>query len=332
MPSQVLSVTLPDWEGPLDLLLHVIRTHKLEVLDIPIAFVTEQYLIYLDTMRSVNLDIAGEYLEMAATLVHIKSRMMLPTPPDEEDEEILEEHDPREDLIRRLREYQRYQDAAAALAGQPLLGHDTFVTGSRPTGADDGEDGPLLELGLFDLAEAFRRILERTKPGRSHDVSLERITISERIGEISAALMAGALTRFDRLFPKDPCRFDVVITLLALLEMAKLRMARLFQASTGGPLYVTLGSPRPASAGLARARRTVGSNRRDKTLGEGALGERAHRWKNRGTRSRTAHLLRSLRHQPSQHRCTPPGGSRPRPSSLRLRSRRSSLSRRRRSR
>jgi len=242
-------VTLPDWEGPLDLLLHVIRTHKLEILDIPIAFVTEQYLAYLDAMRDLNLDIAAEYLEMAATLVHIKSRMMLPAASADEDEvgeEALDEGDPREELIKRLLEYQRYKDAAQRLGEQPQLGRDTFSRGRDAVPELPGEDGAgdevLVELGLFDLADAFRTILERTASGLTHDVTVERITIAERIGEIASLLSAGVLTPFYKLFTGEPSRFEVVLTLLALLEMTKLRVTRLFQASTGGPLYVSIGS------------------------------------------------------------------------------------------
>ena len=153
MTTPGLSVTLPDWEGPLDLLLHVIRSHKLDILDIPIAFVTEQYLTYLDTMHTLNLDIAAEYLEMAATLAYIKSRMMLPVQPDDEElGDAEEEADPRKELIRRLLAYQRYKDAADQLAEKPLLGRDTFVTGGEVE-IPDGESGPMTELALYDLGQ-----------------------------------------------------------------------------------------------------------------------------------------------------------------------------------
>ena len=201
MTSDTLSVSLPEWEGPLDLLLHVIRAHKLSVLDIPIAFVTEQYLGYLEAMRSLNLDVAAEYLEMAAILMHIKSRSLLPEPPDEEeDQEDEEQADPREELVRRLLEYQRYKDAAEKLAAQPLLGRDTFPHPRLQLELDDQEPAPLAELGLFDLAEAFRRILARTKVPFAHEVTVERITISERIGEITEVLRPGALTPLSRAF------------------------------------------------------------------------------------------------------------------------------------
>lgn len=247
MEYRPLAVTLPDWEGPLDLLLHVIRTHKLDILNIPIAFVAEQYLNYLDTMRQLNLDVAAEYLEMAATLAHIKSRMMLPDPPEEEEEAEDSELDPRGELVRRLLEYQRYKDAAQRLAGTPQLGRDTFISMNIPDFPEENQGPPLIELGLFDLAEAFRRILERTKVNFVHEVTVEKITISERISEISEILRVGSLTPFDELFQGEASRFDLVITLLALLEMTKLRMTRIFQASAEGPIYVTLSGSQPAT-------------------------------------------------------------------------------------
>jgi segregation and condensation protein A len=264
---QTLSVTLPDWEGPLDLLLHVIRTHKLDILNIPIAFVTEQYLSYLDSMRDLNLDIAAEYLEMAATLVHIKSRTMLPTPPEEEEEEApQEEGDPREELIRRLLEYQRYKDAAQRLGDQPLLGRDTFVRGPVDPfpGEGEPEDEVLIELGLFDLADAFRTILERTKSGLTHDVTFERMTIAERIGEIASLLPHGLLTPFYKLFSGYPSRFDVVLTLLALLEMTRLRMTRLYQSRIGSQLYVKFGTAAPGPRASHRVGRVRGRGWKDR--------------------------------------------------------------------
>jgi segregation and condensation protein A len=239
MADQFLSVQLPDFEGPLDLLLHVIRSHKLNILDIPIAFVTNQYLTYLDAMKELNLDIAGEYLELAATLAYIKSRMLLPTPPAEEEETADEEGDPREELVRRLLDYQRYKQAAETLRDQPQLGRDTFVAYHRPEFVTvDGES--LAEIGLFELVDAFRQVLDRTKAGFFHEVTFERISVAERIGEIAELLQLNRLTPFVELLPKRPQRFDIVVTFLALLEMTKLRMTRIFQASQGGPIYITL--------------------------------------------------------------------------------------------
>lgn len=245
MPHQPYTVTLPEWEGPLDLLLHVIRSHELDILDIPIAFVTEQYLKYLDLMESLNLDVAAEYLEMAATLAYIKSRTLLPKPAPEDDEPE-DEGDPREELIRRLLEYQRYKEAAQQLGSRAVLGRDTFTAAHPP---EDPGDEPLIELGVFELVDAFRRILDRTKPDLAHEVTTERITVSERIGEVMDLLRAGELIPFDFLLGDEPTRIRLVVTLLALLEMTRLRMIRIFQAPGGGQIYASL---RGTEQGLSR--------------------------------------------------------------------------------
>lgn len=236
MPHQPYTVTLPEWEGPLDLLLHVIRAHELDILDIPISFVTEQYLNYLDLMQNLNLDVASEYLEMAATLAYIKSRMMLPRPPAEE-EDPEEEIDPREELIRRLLEFQRYKDAAEQLGSLPVLGRDTFVASHAP---EEVGDDPMIELGLFELVDAFQRILERTKLDFSHEVSFERITVSERIGELVELITPGELIPFERLLGEVTSKMRFVVTLLALLEMTRLRMTRLLQDRHGTQIFVAL--------------------------------------------------------------------------------------------
>lgn len=236
MSNQAYTVTLPEWEGPLDLLLHVIRTHELNILDIPVAFVTAQYLEYLDLMRTLNLDVAAEYLEMAATLLYIKSRTLLPQAP-EEDDLPEDEGDPREDLIRRLLEYQRYRDGAEQLGARPLLGRDTFTASHAPE--DPGEE-PLVELGLFELVDAFRHLLDRTKAGLAHEVTAERITVSERIGEIVELLAPGELVPFDLLLGDAFSKMKLVVTLLALLEMTRLRMTRLLQHRSDGQIYIGL--------------------------------------------------------------------------------------------
>lgn len=302
MQPETLALSLPDWEGPIDLLLHVIRTHKLDVLNIPIAFVTEQYLEYLDTMRALNLDIAGEYLEMAATLAHIKSKMMLPPDEVEEDEEPEPEGDPREELVRRLLEYQRYKEAAQQLSGQPQLGRDTFVVGAEPPPPPEGDAGPLTELGLFDLAEAFRRILARTKSSFAHEVSIERITVSERIGEISDLVAGGEMLPFEKLFRENPSRLEVVVTFLALLEMTKLKMTRIFQSSAEGQIYVILAGSRPLDEadimGYESAARSRGRAESWQRM------TRTARLRTRRPLPRTIQLLRNLRRQQQTPRAT----------------------------
>src|SRR3954454_21853939 len=158
------SVTLPSFEGPLDLLLHLCQKHELDILDIPISFVTEKYLEYLAVMQLMNLDVASEYLLMAATLAHIKSKMLLPAPPPGQEDEVLEdEEDPREALIKRLLEYQKYKQAAADLQARGVAGRDIFTRGVAIDEAVHTGLAPLADVPLYSLVEAFQAVLSKTK-------------------------------------------------------------------------------------------------------------------------------------------------------------------------
>lgn len=236
------SVQLPQFEGPLDLLLHLCQKHELNILDIPIAFVTERYLEYLAVMQLMQLDVAVEYLLMAATLAHIKSKMLLPAPPPGQDDDVNEEDevDPRQALIRRLLEYQKYKDAGAQLEARGVAGRDVFLRGAPIEKVARGGEPPLAEVPLFTLVEAFQRVLERGKIRLSHDVVADRISLSDRIAELSDLLALRRRLAFEELFDGLVSRFDLVITFLALLEMTNLRMTRLFQTEALGPLYVEL--------------------------------------------------------------------------------------------
>ena len=250
------SVTLPHFEGPLDLLLHLCQKHELDILDIPISFVTEKYLEHLALMQLIELDIAAEYLVMAATLAHIKSRMLLPAaPPDPEDgADIEDDIDPREALIRRLLEYQKYKHAGEQLAARGVAGRDVFSRGAAAQTLIDGEEGdrsaglpPLAEIPLFALVDAFQRVLDRSKIRLSHDVVADRISLTDRIGELSDLLGARGRVTFDETFDGQATRFDLVITFLALLEMTRLKMTRLFQTEPLGAIYVELATAREGS-------------------------------------------------------------------------------------
>jgi segregation and condensation protein A len=246
--SSAWSVQLPHFEGPLDLLLYLCQKHELNVLDIPIAFVTEKYLEYLAVMQLIELDVASEYLLMAATLAHIKSKMLLPpAPPGEEDEaEALDEMDPREALIRRLLEYQKYKHAGEQLAARGVAGRDVFARGipAQALADDQPEIGrgppPLADVPLFALVDAFQRVLDRSKVRLSHDVVADRISLGDRIGELSDLLTRRGRVTFEETFDGLASKFDLVITFLALLEMTRLKMTRLFQSEPFGPLYVEL--------------------------------------------------------------------------------------------
>jgi segregation and condensation protein A len=237
-----LSVQLPHFEGPLDLLLHLCQKHELDILDIPISFVTEKYLEYLAVMQLMQLDVAAEYLLMAATLAHIKSKMLLPAPPPGQDDEANpdDEIDPRQALIKRLLEYQKYKNAGDALSARGVEGRDIFLRGAPIEEATRTELPPLAEVPLFALVEAFQRVLDRSKVRLSHDVVADRISLSDRIGELSDLIRERKRLGFDQLFEGLTTKFDLVITFLALLEMTRLRMTRLFQGEPLGPLWVEL--------------------------------------------------------------------------------------------
>ncbi len=233
-------VSLPDvsFEGPLDLLLHLIRQHELDILDLPIAFVTERYVEYLEVMRQLDLDVASEYLLMAATLAHIKSKTLLPRPPADQDDELVEEVDPRAELIRRLLEYQKYRRAAEQLAGGEMAGRDVFPRGSPAPQA--AGPAPLAAFGVFKLIDAFQKIVARSEAKISLEVSAERITIQQRITEITDRLRSRRRSRFDELFAGVTANYDIVVTFLALLEMAKSQMIALYQSAPDAPLHLEL--------------------------------------------------------------------------------------------
>jgi len=217
---------LEGFEGPLDLLLHLIQKNELDIFNIPIALITEQYLQYLQLMKVLNLDIAGEYLLMASTLLHIKSKMLLPKSLEGEEQE---EEDPRAELVRRLLEYQKYKQAAVELEKRPLLDRDVFVrlvASELGTAAEEER----IEVNLFELLEAFRKVLERVKPETVHEVILEHLSVENKIQEILTLLeKENRSMAFHRLFPEEASRRVVVVTLLAILELVKMKRIRIFQ-------------------------------------------------------------------------------------------------------
>jgi segregation and condensation protein A len=231
-------VTLPEFEGPLDLLLHLIQKHELDILNIPIGFITEKYVEYILVMEQVNIDIASEYLVMAATLAHIKSKMLLPTPPADQDETEEDQEDPRAELVRRLLEYQKYRLAAEQLGGRSVLGRDVFVRGGTET-VDEGP-APLASTSLFKLLDAFESVLKRVKQTQGHEIDFERISITDRINQLSDILRARPFISFDDLFSEARTREDVIVTFLALLEMTRLKMTRITQDSPYATIQIEL--------------------------------------------------------------------------------------------
>jgi len=238
--SEQLRIDVPDYEGPLDLLLHLIKKHSLDIFDIPIGLITQKYLEAIDWMKELNLDVAGEFLLMAATLAQIKSRMLLP--PDEQaalvgdDDEGI---DPRAELVRRLLEYQKFKEAAAHLQGLDQLGADVFL---RPQSEDfqaafgiplESEDAGLGISGVetFELIHLFSKALERAMPKVAHQVQIEKIGLRARISELIDFSRLRAFFEFqDALcYFGAKTKIDLIVTFLAILEMAKMRLLTIEQ-------------------------------------------------------------------------------------------------------
>jgi segregation and condensation protein A len=231
-------VQLPTFEGPLDLLLHLIEEHELDIRDIPIAFIAEKYVEYITLMEELNIDTASEYLVMAATLTHIKSKMLLPTPPADQEEDDEDQLDPRAELVRRLLEYQKYKHAAEQLASSDVLGRDVFNRG-LPAPQVDGP-APIAGLSLFKLLDAFQHVMARAKATVDHQIDIERFSITDRINELSEMLSKAHSLSFEELFVGQRSRIDLIVTFLALLEMTRLRLTRLTQTGPYEPIVVQL--------------------------------------------------------------------------------------------
>jgi len=236
--ANTYNVKLPTFEGPLDLLLHLIEEHELNVMDIPIAFVAKKYVEYITLMEELNIDVASEYLVMAATLTHIKSKMLLPVVPTDQEDEADAELDPRAELVRRLLEYQKYKHAAEQLSGNPVLGRDVFLRGV-PAPNVEGV-APLAGLSLFKLLDAFQGVLSRAKIVVDHQIDFERFSITDRINELSELLKTSGKVLFEQLFEGARGRADLIVTFLAILEMTRLRLTRVEQEGPLMPIFIEL--------------------------------------------------------------------------------------------
>ena len=236
--SAPCTVHLPIFEGPLDLLLHLIKKNEVQITDIPIATITDQYLAMLEELPDLNLDGAGEYLVMAATLTYIKSRMLLPASPDEE----AGEEDPRAELVQQLVEYQRFREVAVALGERNILARDVFAgrgeSLGRPAEGDE-EPAPVREASLSDLLGALRDVLGRLRPPRAHEIQRETISVRDCVMHILARFALETEVEFASLFAEESHRAEVIVTFLALLELIRLRVLRARQAERFGS--ITLG-------------------------------------------------------------------------------------------
>ena len=235
-------VSLEVFEGPLDLLLHLIRKHELDIFDIPIAFVTGKYLEYLDLMRELNLNMAAEYLEMASQLAYIKSRSMLPEDPSARDDELDPDDgpDPREELVRQLLEYQKYKLAAEQLASMPRQGRDTFPRSPEKISPQDRD---LVSPGMFSLMEALLQVLDRVEAENgASEISVTRLSVSARIHQVVDLIRERKRMPFIELFDDDLTRATVVVTFLAILEMTRLGLMRVHQAGPGAEIHIIASS------------------------------------------------------------------------------------------
>ncbi len=246
-PSGGYRVELPTFEGPLDLLLHLIEEHELDIFDIPIAFIAAKFVEYVTLMHELNIDVASEYLVMAATLAHIKSKQLLPAVPEDQEEEAEQELDPRAELVRRLLEYQKYKHAAEHLSTSPVLGRDVFAHGVP--GLEAQGPARVAGLSLFRLLDAFQLVLSRAKASVVHQIDLERFSITDRINELSEILRHRKRIGFIDLFEGQSSRAELIITFLALLEMTRLRLTRLFQDDPLGPIEIELSVQEDDGAG-----------------------------------------------------------------------------------
>lgn len=230
MQEERYSVKLEDiFEGPMDLLIHLIRKNEIDIYDIPIAMITRQYLEYLDWLKFMNIDFAGDFIVMAATLTQIKSRMLLPTH-GYEDEDI----DPRSEITKPLLEYLRMKSMAEELSKRHLLGDSTFVRTPDLKEYLSDTDDQFVKIGLFELIDAFQKILKNLPGDHKIDFSTDRISVKDRITEIIDALEAKGSVTFTELFPSTSAKSDIIVTFLAILEMVKLYLIRIVQHSQTG--------------------------------------------------------------------------------------------------
>ena len=218
------------FEGPMALLVHLIKKNEVDIYDIPIAVITQQYLAYMEWIKLMNIDFAGDFLVMASTLTQVKSRMLLPTHDIEEDDE-----DPRLALTKPLQEYLEMQSVAEQLASRNLLGEHTFV---RPLGEQDytklPDEEPYVQVGLFELIEAFQKILTNISDDHRLELTTDRITVKEKIAEIVDILEAKNSLTFYELFSNDADKAEIIVTFLALLEMVKLNLIQIVQHLESG--------------------------------------------------------------------------------------------------
>ncbi len=239
IPPDALQVFLEAFEGPLDLLLYLIRRQNLDILDIPLAEITRQYMHYIEVMQELQLELAGEYMLMAATLAEIKSRMLLPRPQGEGDGD---EADPRAELVRRLQEYERFKRAAEDMEELPRVDRDTF-----PASAELVERRVVKMLPNVTMQEmlvALKDVMSRAEMFTHHQVQRERLSVRQRMSDVLGALRTQSFVEFTQLFRLEEGRMGITVTFSAILELLREGLIEIVQAEQFAPIHVRAGSPR----------------------------------------------------------------------------------------
>jgi segregation and condensation protein A len=229
-------VTLGElFDGPMDLLVHLVKKHELDIYDIPIAMIVDQYMAYITWMKAYCIDVAGDFLVMAATLAHIKSRMLLPVDETQEDED----EDPRLEIVRPLAEYLQIRHAAEDLTERDRLDWDVFVR-SYTNGDESGDEEPegLVQVSLFELIDAFQKIIERVSPQHFVNITLDTISVKSRISEIADILEKRGSVTFEEIFEEQATKGQIIVTFLAVLEMAKAQIIRIMQHVHSGIIRI----------------------------------------------------------------------------------------------
>ena len=225
MESEPYEVKIDDvFEGPMDLLIHLIKKNEVDIYDIPIARINRQYLDYLEWMKSLNIDYAGDFLVLASTLVHIKSRMLLPAQTEGDEDE-----DPRMEITRPLLEYLQIKSAAEELAARDLLGERTFIRQFDKKDLPIDFDDQMIQVGLFELIDAFRKILENISEDSTVDFTTDRMSVTDKISELVDILENKGSVTFVELFSPRTDKSEIIVTFLAILEMVKLYLVRVVQ-------------------------------------------------------------------------------------------------------
>ncbi|MBI5100785.1 MAG: segregation/condensation protein A [Nitrospirae bacterium] len=233
--EDLYNIKLPVFEGPMDLLLHLIKENKLDIYDIPISFITGQYLKYIDIMKDLDLEVAGDFLVMASTLIHIKSKMLLPVDETSEEQQM---EDPRLELVQRLLEYQAYKDAASILKEREDETLKVFVREPLDEEEEESEQEPyLFDVNIFDLLGAFKKILD-TVPPEVRTITRETLTVKDRMSAIVEMIENIDSLRFEEVFRENISRFQVIVTFLALLELLRLGLVRAYQEKEFGLIWI----------------------------------------------------------------------------------------------